>query len=185
MAVSRAVPARLLRLPERRGLERAGPPTLEADHHLPAPRPDAPRWPDRRPAPPGAARVLHEGGRVSGAWRPPPPCGRPLGRRRPPQPTTRLGRAELLAAGLRQAAAQVAVPCPLGGPPIRWGEQPHLRPIRARLGELSERQAAGYLGQVHHQGHRGLGCRPRPAHPKGRRPRAAGAARARHAARRS
>jgi len=44
---------------------------------------------------------------------------------------------ELLAAAIRTAAADVGVPCPLGGPPLRWGEQLDLRPITDTGTELS------------------------------------------------
>jgi replication initiator protein RepSA len=39
------------------------------------------------------------------------------------------------------------VPCPLGGAPIRWGDQLDLAPIRAGLGEGSAGQVAGYLAK--------------------------------------
>jgi hypothetical protein len=54
---------------------------------------------------------------------------------------------DLLAAALRQTAAQVSLVCPLGGPPIRWGDQLDLRPIHLGAGERSERQVAGYLAK--------------------------------------
>jgi len=66
--------------------------------------------------------------------------------------------AELLAAALRQTAARVAVPCPLGGAPIRWGEQLDLRPIHTGTGELSERQVAGYLAKYATKATEGLGA---------------------------
>jgi hypothetical protein len=53
----------------------------------------------------------------------------------------------LLAQAIRQAAAQAAVPCPLGGAPIRWGDQLDLEPIRLGLGEGSAGQVAGYLAK--------------------------------------
>jgi hypothetical protein len=55
--------------------------------------------------------------------------------------------AELLAAALRQTAAQVALPSPLGGPPVRWGDQLDLHPIHHRRGERSAGQVAGYLAK--------------------------------------
>ena len=66
--------------------------------------------------------------------------------------------AELLAAAIRQTAAKVAVPCPLGGAPIRWGEQLDLRPIHTGTGELSERQVAGYLAKYATKATEGLGA---------------------------
>jgi hypothetical protein len=54
---------------------------------------------------------------------------------------------ELLAAALRQTAAQVALPSPLGGPAARWGDQLDLRPIHDGRGERSAREVAGYLAK--------------------------------------
>jgi hypothetical protein len=54
---------------------------------------------------------------------------------------------ELLAAALRQTAAQVALACPLGGPPVRWGDQLDLHPIHPGTGEQSAGQVAGYLAK--------------------------------------
>jgi hypothetical protein len=53
----------------------------------------------------------------------------------------------LLAQAIRLAAAEAAVPCPLGGAPIRWGDQLDLRPVHAGLGEGSAGQVAGYLAK--------------------------------------
>ncbi len=66
--------------------------------------------------------------------------------------------AELLDAALRQAAAKVAVACPLDGPPIRWGKQLDLRPITEGTGELSARQVAGYLAKYATKATEGLGA---------------------------
>jgi hypothetical protein len=63
----------------------------------------------------------------------------------------------LLARAVRQAAAEVAVPCPLGGDPIRWGDQLDLRPIHPGSGELSEGQVAGYLAKYATKATEGLG----------------------------
>jgi len=65
---------------------------------------------------------------------------------------------ELLAAALRQTAAQVTLPSPLGGPPIRWGQQLDLRPIHPCTGEWSERQVAGYLAKYATKATEGLGA---------------------------
>jgi hypothetical protein len=54
---------------------------------------------------------------------------------------------ELLAHAVRQAATEVTVPCPLGGPPLRWGDQLDLRPIQLGTGERSAGQVAGYLAK--------------------------------------
>jgi hypothetical protein len=54
---------------------------------------------------------------------------------------------ELLARAVRQAATEVTVPCPLGGPPLRWGDQLDLRPIHTGTGERSAGQVAGYLAK--------------------------------------
>jgi hypothetical protein len=53
----------------------------------------------------------------------------------------------LLAQAIRLAAAEAAVPCPLGGPPIRWGDQLDMRPVHTGLGEGSAGQVAGYLAK--------------------------------------
>jgi hypothetical protein len=50
------------------------------------------------------------------------------------------------------------VPCPLGGPPIRWGDQLDLRPIHQGTGELSEGQVAGYLAKYATKATEGLGA---------------------------
>jgi hypothetical protein len=65
---------------------------------------------------------------------------------------------DLLAAALRQTAAQVSLVCPLGGPPIRWGDQLDLRPIHLGAGERSERQVAGYLAKYATKATEGLGA---------------------------
>jgi hypothetical protein len=54
---------------------------------------------------------------------------------------------ELLATAIRQTVTQVAVPCPLGGAPIRWGDQLDLRPIHPGSGEQSAGEVAGYLAK--------------------------------------
>jgi hypothetical protein len=66
--------------------------------------------------------------------------------------------AELLARAIRQTAAEVAVPCPLGGAPIRWGDQLDLRPIHPGTGELSAGQVAGYLAKYATKATEGLGA---------------------------
>jgi hypothetical protein len=65
---------------------------------------------------------------------------------------------ELLVAALRQTFAQVAVPCLLGGPPIRWGDQLDLRPITAGTRKLSAGQVAGYLAKYATKATEGLGA---------------------------
>jgi Replication initiator protein, pSAM2 len=65
---------------------------------------------------------------------------------------------ELLARAIRQAAAQAAVPCPLGGAPIRWGAQLDLRPIHPGSGERSVGQVAGYLAKYATKATEGLGA---------------------------
>jgi len=57
--------------------------------------------------------------------------------------------AELLAAAIRKAAGDVGVPCPLGGPPLRWGDQLDLHPISDHAGgdELSAGRVAGYVAK--------------------------------------
>jgi hypothetical protein len=64
---------------------------------------------------------------------------------------------ELLGAALRQTVAQVAVPCPLGGP-LRWGDQLDLRPIHPGTGERSAGQVAGYLAKYTTKATEGLGA---------------------------
>jgi hypothetical protein len=54
---------------------------------------------------------------------------------------------ELLAAALRQTAAHVTLPNPLGGSPLRWGDQLDLQPIGDGRGEQSAAQVAGYLAK--------------------------------------
>ena len=66
--------------------------------------------------------------------------------------------AEPLAAAIRQIAAHVAVPCPLGGAPIRWGEQLDLRPVHAGSGELSEGRVVSYLAKYATKATEGLGA---------------------------
>jgi hypothetical protein len=53
----------------------------------------------------------------------------------------------LLAAAVRQTAAQVTLACPLGGPPLRWGDQLDLQPVRHGRGERSAGEVAGYLAK--------------------------------------
>jgi hypothetical protein len=65
---------------------------------------------------------------------------------------------ELLAAALRQTATQVAVPCPLGRAPIRWGDQLDVRPIHAGTGERSAGQVVGYLAKYATKATEGLGA---------------------------
>jgi hypothetical protein len=64
---------------------------------------------------------------------------------------------ELLAAALRQTAAQVTLACPLGGPPMRWGDQLDLRPVRDGRGERSAGEVAGYLAKYATKATEGLG----------------------------
>jgi hypothetical protein len=64
----------------------------------------------------------------------------------------------LLAQAVRQAAAEAAVPCPLGGAPIRWGDQLDLEPIHPGLGEGSAGQVAGYLAKYATKATEGLGA---------------------------
>jgi hypothetical protein len=62
----------------------------------------------------------------------------------PPAPFT----IDLLAAAVRQAAHDVAVPCPAGGPPLGWGDQLDLRPIAGPAGgELPAGRVAGYVAK--------------------------------------
>jgi hypothetical protein len=64
----------------------------------------------------------------------------------------------LLAQAIRQAAAHAAVPCPLGGAPIRWGDQLDLEPIHPGTRERSEGQVAGYLAKYATKATEGLGA---------------------------
>jgi hypothetical protein len=64
----------------------------------------------------------------------------------------------LLAQAIRQAAAEAAVPCPLGGAPIKWGAQLDLRPIHSGSGERSVGQVAGYLAKYATKATEGLGA---------------------------
>jgi Replication initiator protein, pSAM2 len=64
----------------------------------------------------------------------------------------------LLAEAIRQAAAEVAVPCPLGGPPLRWGEQLDLRPIGENGAELSVKRVAGYVAKYATKATEGYGA---------------------------
>jgi hypothetical protein len=50
------------------------------------------------------------------------------------------------------------VPCPLGGAPIRWGDQLDLEPIHPGLAELSEGRVAGYLAKYATKATEGLGA---------------------------
>jgi hypothetical protein len=65
---------------------------------------------------------------------------------------------ELLAAALQQTAAQVVLPSPLGGPPIRWGQQLDLRAVHDGRGERSAGQVAGYLAKYATKATEGLGA---------------------------
>jgi hypothetical protein len=65
---------------------------------------------------------------------------------------------ELLAAALRQTTTQVALACPLGGPPLRWGDQLDLRPVRDSSGERSADEVAGYLAKYATKATEGLGA---------------------------
>jgi hypothetical protein len=64
----------------------------------------------------------------------------------------------LLAQAVRQAATEAAVPCPLGGAPIRWGDQLDLRPVHSGTGERSAGQVAGYLAKYATKATEGLGA---------------------------
>jgi hypothetical protein len=64
----------------------------------------------------------------------------------------------LLAQAVRQAATQAAVPCPLGGPPLRWGDQLDLAPIHSGSAEGSAGQVAGYLAKYATKATEGLGA---------------------------
>jgi hypothetical protein len=64
----------------------------------------------------------------------------------------------LLAAALQQTAAQVALPSPLGGPAIGWGDQLDLRPVHDGRGERSAGQVAGYLAKYATKATEGLGA---------------------------
>jgi hypothetical protein len=65
--------------------------------------------------------------------------------------------AELLADAIRQAAAEVAVACPLGGPSLRWGDQLDLHPIGDTSGELTAATVAGYVAKYATKATEGLG----------------------------
>jgi hypothetical protein len=65
---------------------------------------------------------------------------------------------ELLAAALRQTAAHITLPSPLGGPRMRWGDQLDLRPVHAGAGERSTREVAGYLAKYATKATEGLGA---------------------------
>jgi hypothetical protein len=65
---------------------------------------------------------------------------------------------ELLAAALQQTAAQVILPSPLGGAPIRWGDQLDLRTVRDGRGERSAGEVAGYLVKYATKATEGLGA---------------------------
>jgi hypothetical protein len=65
---------------------------------------------------------------------------------------------ELLAEAIRQAAAEVAVACPLGGLPLRWGEQLDLHPIRDTRGELTAATVAGYVAKYATKATEGFGA---------------------------
>jgi hypothetical protein len=73
----------------------------------------------------------------------------------PPPPGFTL---ELLAQAVRLAAAEVAVPCPTGGPPLRWGEQLDLRPIGESGAELSSAAVAGYVAKYATKATEGFGA---------------------------
>jgi Replication initiator protein, pSAM2 len=60
---------------------------------------------------------------------------------------------ELLARAVRKAAADVAVPCPLGGPPLRWGAQLDLRRIGEAGADGEQGGAAGALQAEHVAGY--------------------------------
>jgi hypothetical protein len=64
----------------------------------------------------------------------------------------------LLAAAVRLAAAEVAVPCPLGGPPLRWGQQLDLRPIGENGAELPATRVAGYVAKYATKATEGYGA---------------------------
>src|SRR5215211_5378485 len=51
------------------------------------------------------------------------------------------------APALQQTAAQVALPSPVGGLPIGWGDQLELRPVHNGRGERSAGQVAGYVAK--------------------------------------
>jgi hypothetical protein len=65
--------------------------------------------------------------------------------------------AELLAAALRHTAAQVTLADPLGGSPIRWGDQLDLRQVHHGAGERSAGRVAGYLAKYATKATEGLG----------------------------
>jgi len=55
---------------------------------------------------------------------------------------------DLLAAAIRTAAVSLGVPCPLGGAPLRWGDQLDVRPItESGAGELAPSRVAGYVAK--------------------------------------
>jgi hypothetical protein len=66
--------------------------------------------------------------------------------------------AELLVEAIRQAAAEVAVACPLGGPPLRWGEQLDLRPMGDTGHELRVAAVAGYVAKYATKATEGFGA---------------------------
>jgi hypothetical protein len=67
---------------------------------------------------------------------------------------------ELLAQAVRLAAAEVAVPCPTGGPPLRWGQQLDLRPIgdQGADAELTAGRVAGYVAKYATKATEGYGA---------------------------
>ena len=67
----------------------------------------------------------------------------------PDRPPPAWATVELLTVAIRTAAADVGVPCPLGGPPLGWGDQLDLRPISDHAGgeELSAGRVAGYVAK--------------------------------------
>jgi hypothetical protein len=64
----------------------------------------------------------------------------------------------LLAAAVRQTAANIDLSNPLGGPPLRWGDQLDLRPVRDGRGERSAEEVAGYLAKYATKATEGLGA---------------------------
>jgi len=73
----------------------------------------------------------------------------------------------LLARAIRKAAADVAVACPLGGPPLRWGAQLDLRRIGeagadgelgGAAGALSAERVAGYVAKYATKATEGFGA---------------------------
>jgi hypothetical protein len=65
---------------------------------------------------------------------------------------------ELLGEAIRRAVAEVAVPCPLGGAPLRWGEQLDLCPIGDAGGEPSPATVAGYVAKYATKATEGFGA---------------------------